>query len=113
MFILAAFAGSTVLGSVKLKREAKRVQVGYNRTFFGYFIKLVAGNPIMPLVAIGAVAFFAVSVFTYFGANNKGVEFFVFGRYQQLLNAPSYGFCSPDNLKESEHWQHSNLGNLG
>ena len=85
MFILAAFAGSTVLGSVKLKREAKRVQVGYNRTFFGYFIKLVAGNPIMPLVAIGAVAFFAVSVFTYFGANNKGVEFFVESEPEQAI----------------------------
>ncbi len=85
MFILSAFAGSTVLGAVKIQRPAKRVQVGYRRTFFGYFIKLVAGNPIMPLVTIMAVAFFAVSVFTYFGANNKGVEFFVESEPEQAI----------------------------
>lgn len=85
MFILSAFAGSTVLGSVKIERQAKRVQVGYNRTFFGYFIKIIAGNPIMPLVTIGAVAFFAFSVFGYFGANNKGVEFFVESEPEQAI----------------------------
>ena len=85
MFILSAFAGSTVLGSVKFERPAKRVQVGYRRTPFGYFIKLVAGNPIMPLVTIAAVVFFAISVFSYFGANNNGVEFFVESEPEQAI----------------------------
>ena len=85
MFILSAFAGSTILGSVKIERPAKRVQVGYRRTLFGYFIKLVAGNPIMPLVTIAAVALFAISVFTYYGSNNNGVEFFVESEPEQAI----------------------------
>ncbi len=49
----------------------------YRRTLFGRFIHLIAGNPVMPFVSIAAVAFFVISVFGYFGENNKGVEFFV------------------------------------
>ena len=54
MFIASAFMASIVLGSVEIRKRQKNVQAGYRRTLFGYFIKFIAGNPVMPLVAIGA-----------------------------------------------------------
>ncbi|MEM9270206.1 MAG: efflux RND transporter permease subunit, partial [Pseudomonadota bacterium] len=40
-------------------------------------IKAIVGNPVMPFVAVGGVAFFVIFTFGYFGQNSKGVEFFV------------------------------------
>jgi multidrug efflux pump len=77
MFIAASVVMSVLLGSVMIERKAKRVQAGYRRSPFGWFIWALTGNPVMPLVMIGAVGAFVVSVFIYFGANNNGVEFFV------------------------------------
>jgi multidrug efflux pump len=37
----------------------------------------LTGNPVMPFVGLAAVAVFVVAVFAYYGANNRGVEFFV------------------------------------
>ena len=54
MFIASAFMASIVLGSVEIRKRQKNVQAGYRRTLFGYFIKFIAGNPVMPLVAMGA-----------------------------------------------------------
>ena len=86
MFIAAAAFASMVLGAVKIERQAKRVTYGYRRTFFGWIIKLIAGNPIMPLVSIAGVIGFSMAVFSYFGENNLGVEFFV----ESNLNRPSF-----------------------
>ena len=55
MFVLSAFMASIVLGSIEIRKTQKNVQAGYRRTPFGHFIKLIAGNPIMPIVAIGGV----------------------------------------------------------
>lgn len=77
VFMLGAFAASITVDAVMLERRERRVKVGRGLSPFGWFIKLIAGNPIMPLVTIAAVAGFVVSVFMYFGENNKGVEFFV------------------------------------
>lgn len=77
LFMLAAFAASVTLGAAQIQRTEKRVKSGYRRTAFGWIIHLIAGNPIMPLVTIAAVGFAVMSVFSYFGANNNGVEFFV------------------------------------
>jgi len=52
-------------------------KAGYRRTLFGRFIHLIAGNWVMPLVAIALTVGFVVYVFDYFGENSKGVEFFV------------------------------------
>jgi len=52
-------------------------KAGYRRTLFGRFIALITGNPVMPIVALALTGFAVFSTFTYFGANNKGVEFFV------------------------------------
>lgn len=55
----------------------RRVAAGHRRTLFGWSIKAIVGNPVMPFVAILAVVFAVWQVFTYYGANNRGVEFFV------------------------------------
>ncbi len=85
MFILSAFMASIVLGSVEIRKRQKNVKAGYRRTPFGYFIKFIAGNPIMPLIAIGAVIGFTSFIFTSFGKNNYGVEFFVEGEPEQAI----------------------------
>ncbi|MGB0736101.1 MAG: efflux RND transporter permease subunit, partial [Paracoccaceae bacterium] len=85
IFIAAAAFASMVLGAVKIERQAKRVTYGYRRTFFGWIIKLIAGNPIMPLVSIAGVIGFSMAVFSYFGENNLGVEFFVESEPEQAI----------------------------
>ena len=87
--MLAFFAGavslSITVGSIRIERQAKRIKAGYRRSPFGWVIHVIAGNPIMPLVSIGAIGFLVVSVFTYFGANNNGVEFFVENEPEQAI----------------------------
>lgn len=85
IFMLGAFAASITVDAVMISRRERRIKVGRQLSAFGWFIKLIAGNPIMPLVSIAAVAFFVVSVFGYFGANNKGVEFFVESEPEQAI----------------------------
>ena len=85
MFILSAFMASIILGSVEIRKRQKNVKAGYRRTPFGYFIKFIAGNPIMPLIAIGGVIGFTSFIFTTFGKNNYGVEFFVEGEPEQAI----------------------------
>ena len=87
LFVLAAGLLSTTLGSVTFEKRARRVRSGYRRTPFGHFINLIVGNPLGPIVAIAAVGFTVVSVFTYFGTHNNGVEFFV---ESELENANIY-----------------------
>ena len=85
MFIASAFMASIVLGSVEIRKRQKNVQAGYRRTLFGYFIKFIAGNPVMPLIAIVGVIAFTSFIFTTFGQNNYGVEFFVEGEPEQAI----------------------------
>ncbi|MGR3623781.1 efflux RND transporter permease subunit [Pseudophaeobacter sp.] len=77
IFIAAAFAASIFLGAAKLIRKERRVEAGYHHTPFGYVIKFIAGNPIMPVVTIVAVIFGISTVFSMFSENNYGVEFFI------------------------------------
>jgi multidrug efflux pump len=79
-------AGAMMLGSLALsvgvsatlpRPRPQRVQAGHRRTLFGWLIKGIVGNPVMPVVTIAAVAFAVFQVFVYYGANNRGVEFFV------------------------------------
>lgn len=55
----------------------RRVPAGHRRTLFGWVIKGIVGNPVMPVVSIAAVVFAVVQIFAYYGENNRGVEFFV------------------------------------
>ena len=68
---------SVIGGSILPEPREKAKKAGYRRTPFGWMIHGIAGNPVMPFVAAGAVVFFVVSTFQYFGQNNNGVEFFV------------------------------------
>ena len=77
VFIAVSVAMSVLVASIQIPRREARVQAGYRRSAFGWFIHALTGNPVMPLVSIAAVGAFVVAVFTYFGANNNGVEFFV------------------------------------
>ena len=78
LFLFGAFAGSVTLSAAKIQRRPdERVHTVKEHTAFGYVIKFLVGNPIMPIVSIAAVGFAVVTVMTTYGNNNRGVEFFV------------------------------------
>ncbi|OWU82964.1 acriflavine resistance protein B [Oceanicola sp. 22II-s10i] len=85
LFLFAASFASVTLGAAKVHWRRNKVRAGYRRTPFGYFIKFLTANPIMPLVTIGLVVAFVISVFSYYGANNKGVEFFTESEPEQAI----------------------------
>jgi len=85
LFTLAAMLTGVCLSSVTWQRRQKRIRAGHRRTMFGRLIKLIAGNPIMPLVAMGGVIAFVVFTFGYYGQNNNGTEFFVESEPEQAL----------------------------
>ncbi|MCT4557284.1 MAG: efflux RND transporter permease subunit [Pelagimonas sp.] len=77
IFFIFGTISSILMDSVALRRKATRIDGAYRRTAFGHFTHFIAGNPVMPLVTVGAVVFLVVSVFGYYGKNNYGTEFFV------------------------------------
>ncbi|MCK0151157.1 efflux RND transporter permease subunit [Marivita sp. S6314] len=85
LFLVGAVLASIVLDAASISWRRKRVEGRRRRTIFGYFIKFIAGNPVMPIVAGAAVLGFVFSVFTYFGENNNGVEFFVESEPEQAV----------------------------
>jgi multidrug efflux pump len=78
IFLAAAFASSVTLGAARIEFKPRRIRTARGHTPFGWFIKFIAGNPVMPLVSI-AVVFSGVFYvfFVLFPANSRGVEFFV------------------------------------
>ncbi|MEM1301300.1 MAG: efflux RND transporter permease subunit, partial [Pseudomonadota bacterium] len=85
IFVLGCIMTSIMMGAAEIRRSARRVQSGHRRTGFGVFIKLIAGNPIMPLVVLGGIVTIVMTVFQYFGENNNGVEFFVATEPEQAI----------------------------
>jgi multidrug efflux pump len=85
LFLLGAFLLSITIGAAKIEREAKTIKAGYRRTVFGHVMNFIAGNPVMPLVTVGAVVFVVISIFGYYGENNNGVEFFVESEPEQAI----------------------------
>ncbi|QFS83182.1 Toluene efflux pump membrane transporter TtgE [Roseivivax sp. THAF40] len=85
VFLIFAVLTSITMGAAAIRRQEKRVRAGYRRSAFGWVITAVVGNPIGPLVSVAAVIFFVISVFSYFGENNNGVEFFVESEPEQAL----------------------------
>ena len=78
MFLFGSFSSSVTLGAARIERKAKQVRSGHQLTLFGRFIHLIAGNPVMPIVAVALVfstVFYIATVL--FPANSRGVEFFV------------------------------------
>ncbi|MDJ1014939.1 MAG: efflux RND transporter permease subunit [Paracoccaceae bacterium] len=85
LFVAMAMLASVVLGAARIERRRTSVAAGYRRKPFGLVISPIAGNPIMPVITVAGIAFFVVSVFGYFGANNRGVEFFVESEPEQAI----------------------------
>ena len=85
LFLVGSVLASILLDAASIHWKRKRIEGRRRRTVFGYFIKFIAGNPIMPIVAGAAVLAFVFSVFTYFGENNNGVEFFVESEPEQAI----------------------------
>ncbi|MGC3936428.1 efflux RND transporter permease subunit [Roseobacter sp. EG26] len=84
LLLVSMFAVLTRMGhygrkiaSRLFRAEPTGINAGYQRSFFGYFIQGIAGNPVMPLVMAGIVFVFVGSVLMFFTNNNNGVEFFV------------------------------------
>ena len=78
LFLFGAFAGSVTLSAAKIERRTEeQVHTAKEHTPFGYVIKFLVGNPIMPVVSLVLVGFAVMSVMTAYGQNNRGVEFFV------------------------------------
>ncbi len=85
IFLAGAFAASITLTAARIQWRRKPIKSGHRRTAFGWVIKLITGNPIMPLVSIAAVIMLVMTVFTMFGENNNGVEFFVDSEPEQAI----------------------------
>ncbi|MGR3434761.1 MAG: efflux RND transporter permease subunit, partial [Shimia sp.] len=85
IFLIGCVMSAIFLTAAEIRRKPKRIRSGHQRTMFGRFIKLIAGNPIMPLVTLGVVGFVVVTVFSTFGQNNNGVEFFVETEPEQAI----------------------------
>jgi len=85
IFILAAFAASVTIGAAKINWRKDKIRAGRRRTPFGHVIKLLTGNPIMPLVMVGVVVAFVLTTFTTYGENNNGTEFFVESEPEQVI----------------------------
>lgn len=65
--------------------RARRVHAGYQRSPFGHVMAFIAGNPVMPLVMIGAVFVFVGTTLVTFMNNNNGTEFFVESEPEQAI----------------------------
>ncbi len=85
VFLAGAVLAAMALGSVRVDRAPQRIHAGRRRTPFGRAIALIAGNPVMPLVAMAGVIGFVVFTFVHYGANNNGTEFFVESEPEQAL----------------------------
>jgi len=85
LFLAGSVLTSITLGAAQIARKPRPIRAGHQRTPFGFFIKMIAGNPIMPIVAIAGIGFLVISVFGYFGENNRGVEFFVESEPEQAI----------------------------
>lgn len=77
IFLASAVAASVTLGAAELQHRQRRVVAGHRLGGFGWVIKLIVGNPVMPVVTLAVVGFGIMTVFGLFQTNNHGVEFFV------------------------------------
>ncbi|MDV4145519.1 efflux RND transporter permease subunit [Shimia sp. FJ5] len=85
LFVLGAFAASITLDAARIERVKTKIETESGYSPFGRLIHLITGNPILPLVTVGGVIFLVVSVFAYYGQNNKGTEFFVESEPEQAI----------------------------
>ncbi len=76
LFIAGWAALSITMTALRRPRAAPAPRPGHRRTAFGWFIQLIVGNPVMPVVSIVAVLGFVAWVGLTFAENNQGTEFF-------------------------------------
>ncbi|WP_296640275.1 efflux RND transporter permease subunit [Roseinatronobacter sp.] len=77
LMILSAFGVSITFGAIAIRRKPKTIDASRHYGITGWLARFVVGNPVMPIVTAVAVVAFVMAVFQYYGANNRGVEFFV------------------------------------
>ncbi|MEZ5751128.1 MAG: efflux RND transporter permease subunit [Paracoccaceae bacterium] len=77
LMALGSLGMSVTLNALKPRARVQTVQSGHKLALFGWFTKMIVGNPVMPFVTIAAIVFGVWQVFVYFGDNNNGVDFFV------------------------------------
>ncbi len=85
VFIIGSVLTSITVSSAKSTKPRRVIEAGYRRTVFGHITALIAGNPVMPLVVIAMVIGFVMTVFSVYGQNNRGVEFFVETEPEQVI----------------------------
>ncbi len=85
LFVLGAISLTIAMGAAKTARPAKRINAGYRRSPFDWVIHGIAGNPVMPLVSIGAVGALVATIFMYYAEHNKGTEFFTMTEPEQAI----------------------------
>ncbi len=85
LFLVASTLLSITLGAARVQLRRKRVKSGYRRSPFGWFIHLISGNPVMPIVTIASVLAVVGFVFMTFSQNNNGVEFFTETEPEQAI----------------------------
>ncbi|MDJ0824966.1 MAG: efflux RND transporter permease subunit [Rhodobacter sp.] len=86
LFLGGAVFTSITLGAAAIHIKPRKIRAGRRRTPFGWFIKAIAGNPVMPIVAIAAVVgFVGFIMFVWFPARSLGVEFFVESEPEQAI----------------------------
>ncbi len=74
LFILGCFALSSTAASVRKVHVAADTE---KPNLYARFITFIVGKWYMPPVVVALTVYFVITVFTLFGANNNGVEFFV------------------------------------
>ncbi len=84
-FVAMLTLTTIALDSAKIHREPKRVPAGRRRSAFGWVIRFIAGNPVMPIVTIAAVLAFVAGTFMFYGRHNNGVEFFTDAEPEQAI----------------------------
>ena len=85
IFMAGMSATSITLGAATIERRSRRVRGGRGRTPVGHVAQLVVGNPLMPVLVIAGVIAFVIATFGYYGANNRGTEFFVESEPEQAI----------------------------
>lgn len=85
IFLVASALTGITLSSVAFEKQEKKINSGYKRSGFGWFTYAIAGNPVMPVVTVAAVVLSVAGIFAYYGANNKGVEFFAASEPEQAI----------------------------
>ena len=75
-FVAMATITTILVDAAKIHIAPKRIEAGYRRSPFGWLMRAITGNPVMPVLTIAAVLAFVAGTFVVYGKNNNGVEFF-------------------------------------